>query len=140
MINKQFVMERLLFINSFLQELHDLALLDKDSFISQKRNAAAAESFLRRTLETVFDIGRHILAKRGYIELATEYRSIAKGLGEIGVINKELSEKLVQMAGYRNRLVHLYSLISDEELYNIITSDLKDIEDFVSTIKKYISS
>ena len=140
MINKQFVMERLLFINSFLQELHDLALLDKDSFISQKRNAAAAESFLRRTLEAVFDIGRHILAKRGYIELSTEYKSIAKGLGEIGVINKELSEKLVQMAGYRNRLVHLYSLISDEELYNIITSDLKDLEDFVSTIKKYISS
>lgn len=140
MINKQFVMEKLLFINSFLQELHDLALLDKNSFISQKRNAAAAESFLRRTLEAVFDIGRHILAKRGYIELSTEYKSIAKGLGEIGIIDKELSEKLIQMAGYRNRLVHLYNLISDEELYNIITSDLKDIEDFVSAINKYISS
>ena len=61
MINKEFVRERLLLINSFLQELHDLASLDKDSFISQKRNAAAAESFLRRTLEAIFDIGRHIL-------------------------------------------------------------------------------
>lgn len=61
-------------------------------------------------------------------------------MGEIGIINKELSEKLAQMAGYRNRLVHLYNLISDEELYNIITSDLKDIEDFVSAIKKYISN
>ncbi|MDD3699960.1 MAG: hypothetical protein PHI00_09490 [Atribacterota bacterium] len=37
-------------------------------------------------------------------------------------------------------MVHLYNLISDEELYNIITSDLKDIEDFVSAIKKYISN
>jgi len=74
------------------------------------------------------------------MDLSTEYKSIAKGLGEIGIINKELSEKLAQMAGYRNRLVHLYNLISDEELYNIITSDLKDIEDFVSAIKKYISN
>lgn len=140
MINKEFVRERLLLINSFLQELHDLASLDKDSFISQKRNAAAAESFLRRTLEAIFDIGRHILAKSGYMDLSTEYKSIAKGLGETGIINKELSKKLAQMAGYRNRLVHLYNLISDEELYNIITSDLKDIEDFVSAIKKYISN
>ncbi len=92
MINKEFVRERLLLINSFLQELHDLASLDKDSFISQKRNAAAAESFLRRTLEAIFDIGRHILAKSGYMDLSTEYKSIAKGLGEIGIINKELSK------------------------------------------------
>jgi len=139
MINKQFINERLILIDSFLRELYKLASLDKDSFISDKKNVAAAESFLRRTLEAIFDIGRHILAKTGYIELSTEYKSIAKGLGEKGIVNKNLSERLTRMAGYRNRLVHLYNLVSDEELYEIITSDLKDIEDFISAIKKYIS-
>lgn len=140
MINKQFIEERLILIDSFLKELHKLSTLDKDSFLSDKRNTAAGESFLRRTLEAIFDIGRHILAKTGYTEMATEYKSIARGLKEVGVVDEELSKKLTQMAGYRNRLVHLYNLVSDEELYTVICSNLKDIEDFISAIKKYISN
>ncbi len=138
MLNKEFINERLLLIDSFLKELYELASLDKDSFIFEKRNTAACESFLRRTLEAIFDIGRHILAKTGYIDMATEYKSIAKGLVEIKVVDKRLGEKLVQIAGYRNRLVHMYNLVSDEELYQIIQSDLKDIEEFVSSIKRFI--
>jgi len=140
MINKQFINERLLLIHSFLKELHELAALDKNSFLSQKRNVAAAESFLRRTLEAIFDIGRHILAKTDHIDLSTEYKSIAKGLIEIGIVDKKLGETLIQMAGYRNRLVHMYNIISDEELYQVIQLNMKDIEDFVSEIKKYVKS
>ena len=40
------------------------------------------------------------------------------------------------MAGYRNRLVHMYNIISNEELYQIIQLNMKDIEDFVSKNKK----
>lgn len=140
MINKQFIAERLILIDSFLKELHKLSTLDKDSFLSDKRNTAAGESFLRRTLEAIFDIGRHILAKTGYTEMATEYKSIARGLKEVGVVDEELSKKLTQMAGYRNRLAHLYNLVSDEELYTVICSNLKDIEGFISAIKEYISN
>lgn len=140
MINKQFINERLLLINSFLKELQDLATLDKNSFLSQKRNVAAAESFLRRTLEAIFDIGRHILAKTDHIDLSIDYKSIARGLIEIGTVDKKLGETLTQMAGYRNRLVHMYNIISDEELYQVIQSNTKDIENFVSKIKKYLDT
>jgi len=140
LINKQFINERLLLIHSFLKELQDLATLDKNSFLSQKRNVAAAESFLRRTLEAIFDIGRHILSKTDHIDLSTEYKSIAKGLIEIGIVDKKLGETLIQMAGYRNRLVHMYNIISDEELYQVIQSNTKDIENFVSEVKKYLNT
>ncbi len=138
MINKQFIAQRLILIDSFLQELYKLSALDKASFLSDKRNPAAGESFLRRTLEAIFDIGRHILAKTGYTDLAAEYKAIARGLWDIGAIDDALSQKLVQMAGYRTRLVHLYNIVSDEELYTVIYSNLKDIEDFVAAIKRYI--
>ncbi len=139
-INKVFVNERLVLIASFLNELRQLAAIKKQDFISIKVNSAAAESFLRRTLEAVFDIGRHILAKTGKIELAAEYKSIARGLADLGIVNEQLGQKLTQMAGYRNRLVHMYNLISDEELYEIISCDLKDVEAFISAIKKYLAT
>ena len=123
-----------------MKELQELATLDQNSFLSQKRNVAAAESFLRRTLEAIFDLGRHILAKTDHIELSTEYKSIAKGLVEIGIVDKKLGETLIQMEGYRNRLVHMYNIISDEELYQVIQSNIKDIENFVSEVKKYLKN
>lgn len=137
-INKVYVNERLVLIASLLNELRKLAAIRRQDFVSAKVNSAAAESFLRRTLEAVFDIGRHILAKSGKIELAAEYKSIARGLTDLGIVNEQLGQKLTQMAGYGNRLVHMYNLISDEELYEIINSDLKDVKAFVSAIKKYL--
>lgn len=72
--------------------------------------------------------------------MSIEYKSIARGLIEIGTVDNKLGEILTQMAGYRNRLVHMYNIISDEELYQVIQSNTKDIENFVSEVKKYLKN
>jgi len=114
-----------------------MAGMSLPDFLSDRRNPASTESFLRRSLEAVFDIGRHILAKsRG--EKIIEYKEIALFLGREKVIPLELSQKLIPIAGYRNRLVHFYHEISDKELYEIIKKDLGDIEDFVKAIERFL--
>ncbi|GAQ94282.1 uncharacterized conserved protein YutE, UPF0331/DUF86 family [Thermodesulfovibrio aggregans] len=138
MLNKQFIKERLVLIKSYTEELKNLSKLDKETFTKNKVYSAAAESFLRRALEAIFDIGRHILAKKGYIDISKEYKSIASGLSKIGAVDDELSAKLIQMAGYRNRLVHMYHTVTEDELYEIITEDLKDIDKFIKSIKKLL--
>lgn len=72
--------------------------------------------------------------------MSIEYKSIARGLIEIGTVDNKLGEILTQMAGYRNRLVHMYNIIGDEELYQVIQSNTKDIENFVSEVKKYLKN
>ncbi len=79
-----------------------------------------------------------IIAKKGGAELATEYKSIARGLGEKKIISEALQNKLVEMAGYRNRLVHLYHMMNDEELYEILQKDLRDLAFFVAEINNFI--
>jgi uncharacterized protein YutE (UPF0331/DUF86 family) len=113
-----------------------LSHLDEKDFLTDD-NPAIAESYLRRSLEAVFDIGRHIIAKtagKGIVE----YKEIANALGENGVITKILAERLKLMAGHRNRLVHFYHEIPDQELYLIIKSNLGDIENFVKEIKAFL--
>nr|WP_233187729.1 DUF86 domain-containing protein [Petrotoga sp. 9T1HF07.CasAA.8.2] len=127
-------------INKYISQLEMLSQFSKEEFLSDSRNPAAAESFLRRSLESIFDIGRHILAKIGNIDMAGEYKAIATGLGEKDIVSEHLSQKLIQMAGYRNRLVHLYHNISEEELYDIVKEDLKDLEQFVICIEKYLEN
>jgi len=56
-------------------------------------------------------------------------------LGKRGIIDQKFAEdKLVEMAGYRNRLVHFYEEITPKELYQIITQDLNDLEIFARSV------
>jgi len=110
-----------------------------EEFLSDRKNPPFVESYLRRSLEAVFDIGRHILTKTyGFKEI--EYKIIAKELGERGVITRELSEVLYVMAGYRNRMVHFYKEVTPEELYYIIVTNLKDFDRFATEIVAFIRS
>lgn len=131
--------ENLSLIQEFLSELKKLSEISGEEFLSDKRNPAAAESYLRRSLETVFDIGRHILSKSyGFKEI--EYKKIALELGEKGVVNKEYAKTLLKMAGYRNRMVHLYHEVTPQEIYTILKGHLSDIEHFISEIVRFIES
>ncbi len=138
-MNRLLIQNRLALISDYLVQMERLSKKPKDSFLRNKDSIAAAESYLRRSLEAIFDIGRHIIAKQGGIELSTEYKSIARGLGDKKIISRKLQNMLTQMAGYRNRLVHLYHMINDEELYEILQHDLPDIGLFITEINNFIN-
>lgn len=62
-------------------------------------------------------------------------------MGESGIVPLDFAnEKLVEMAKYRNRLVHFYAEISSEEIYKILTENLTDIEFFLAKIKELLAS
>jgi uncharacterized protein YutE (UPF0331/DUF86 family) len=126
-------------IQECIAEMKRLSMMQEEEFLSDKRNPAAGESYLRRSLEAMFDVGRHILAKSyGFKDL--EYKKIAIELGEKGVVEEEYSRILMKMAGYRNRMVHLYQEIGPEEIYDILKNHISDIEQFVGKIASFIDT
>jgi uncharacterized protein YutE (UPF0331/DUF86 family) len=42
------------------------------------------------------------------------------------------------MAGYRNRMVHFYQEISNRELYEICSDELKDVETLLNVLLKWV--
>ena len=126
-ISKRVVSDRLDWVERMVGEIRSLPLDDRKLFFSDKRNVWTAESCLRRGLEALFDLGRHILAK-GFGKGVTEYKEIALGLREQGVFAQEDAELLRVLAGYRNRLVHFYHEVDAEELYDICGQHLTDLE------------
>jgi uncharacterized protein YutE (UPF0331/DUF86 family) len=137
-LNTTLIIDRLRVIQNSLLELGKISRFSKDDFLSDKRNPAASESFLRHAIESIFDIGRHILAKLKSKKIL-EYKEIAELLGAEKIIPKELSQKLIPIAGYRNRIVHFYHEITDEELYEILQKDLGDISEFVKSMEEFIT-
>jgi len=135
-LNIKLIEDRLGFIIKSISKLKKLSSLTDEDFLEDDR-PAVAESYLRRSLEAIFDIGRHIIAKSAGKGLV-EYKEIAIALGQIEVITNQLAERLKLMAGYRNRLVHFYHEVTETELYLIVKNNISDIENFVKEIKKFI--
>jgi len=126
-VSKRVVADRLDLIDSLLREIRSLPLGDQTLFFSDRRNLWSAESCLRRSLEALFDVGRHILAK-GYGSGVSEYKEIALRLQEEAALTEAEAELLTVLAGYRNRLVHFYHEVSAQELFEICSNQLGDLE------------
>jgi len=125
-IDRKVITQRAAWIREMMGALGELPLKNKKSFIRDRRNVAAAESYLRRSLEALFDIGRHILAKR-FAFPATEYKEIARGLLDKKILSEDEAELMRKMAGYRNRMVYFYHEITPEELHEICLYHLDEI-------------
>ena len=76
---------------------------------------------------------------RGSHAAPSEYAEVARQLGEVGVVSREQSERLVLMARYRNRLVHGYDEVTARELYDLLAGRMADIEEMVATIATWMA-
>ena len=131
------VLERLRWARRMMASIRSLPLGSLADFTADPRTPAAAESYLRRCLEALLDLGRHLLAK-GFGQAAGEYKAIARELQEVGVLEPAEASLLREMASYRNRLVHFYDEVSVEELYEICTEGLSDIECLARALEQWI--
>jgi uncharacterized protein YutE (UPF0331/DUF86 family) len=138
-LNQTIVAERILWVRQMLDGIRDLPIGNKDDFLKNRHYVAAAESYLRRALESLFDLGRHILAKE-FAFPATEYKEIAVGLSEKRVIDPDELELMRKMAGYRNRMVHFYHEITAEELWDICAHHIGEIDLLVNSLRRWASA
>ena len=120
-----------------LDGMGSLPLGSEDEFVTQPHFVAAGESYLRRGLEALFDLGRHILAK-GHGIPGTEYKEVAQRLGENGVLDAARAATMLKMAGYRNRLVHFYDEVTPPELYQILTVHRGDLATLLDSLRSWI--
>ncbi len=68
-ISRRVVADRVQWVETMMAKLRELPIENRDEFFADSRNALACESCLRRALEALLDLGRHILAKKfGRIE------------------------------------------------------------------------
>lgn len=136
-IRARVVLEKSAWIRAALDAIRALPIKSIDEFEQDSRNPSSAESYLRRGLEALLDLGRHILAK-GFGRGVVQYKEIPAALSEYGVIDAADALLMTDMAGYRNRLVHFYDEVSHEELYDICTRQLSDVERVLDAILTWL--
>ena len=138
-ISRVVVADKVAAVGRMVDGIRSLPLENLATFTTDPRMVAAGDSYLRRGLEALLDLGRHILAK-GFGRAPVEYAEIARQLGEVGVIDGARAARMITMARYRNRMVHFYAEISDQELYGILSREITDIEDLIAAITSWLNA
>jgi uncharacterized protein YutE (UPF0331/DUF86 family) len=138
-IFRRVLQERLNNVEQMIEKITALPLADRPAFFADERNMWTVESCLRRALEALLDAGRHILAKRFGVGV-NEYKQIAVELGRRGVLNAEEQVLLRRLAGYRNRIVHFYHEIGQDDLYEIATTHLDDLHNLAAVFLNWMNS
>jgi uncharacterized protein YutE (UPF0331/DUF86 family) len=84
------------------------------------------------------DIGSHLLSRIPGAR-PSAYKDIPRLLDKYNIIPADFAEKkLAKMAGYRNRMVHFYGEITQEEIFKIIQEELDDFYTFLGFIVKIL--
>jgi uncharacterized protein YutE (UPF0331/DUF86 family) len=135
-IDLKAVSDRLEIVQTCLENLRKLPAETLEEFSSDFRNSGTAESLLRRAIEALFDLLRHLLSRK-YGRGTLEYKEVARLAVEKGLVqDPRLGGVLRKLAGFRNRLIHFYDEVTPEELYGIVKNELGDLEQIAEELRQ----
>ena len=135
-IDEELIERRITEIKSSLLELAQIIKEGKEEFLSNSLLRNAAKYLLITAIEGAFSVCNHISVRKGRVPKS--YADCFLTLAEFGVVEKDLAERLAKMAKFRNVLVHRYWRIDDELVFEIMREDVKDLEEFVRSVREYV--
>ena len=124
-------------VPSALQVLEDLGKIPEVEFLADPHKVGSAKYSLIMAIEGTLDLSNHVISKNGF-RTPEDYADTFRVLEEREVFDAEFTSALVQMARFRNRLVHIYWDIDDAEIYGIIRTRIQDIRRFLKGIGNFL--
>lgn len=128
MVNRHVVAARLERFTESIQLLRKVKEFGVETFCADPFLYGAAERNLHLAIESLLDIGNHVIADRGYRKPET-YADILVILAEHQVVEPELHARLSGMAAFRNLLVHDYLRLDHRKVYQVIQEQLPALEE-----------
>lgn len=136
------IKEHLMRMNRYHLQLAELGQVSLQEFMGDDMRQAAAERTLHLAIETCINIGNRLLSLVQFekpVNAPETYADIFIQLRNLGIVDPDFAGRLVKMAKFRNRLVHLYWEVDVETVYKILQENLVDFEKFQQIIVDYFN-
>ncbi|OGO43251.1 MAG: hypothetical protein A2Z04_08770 [Chloroflexi bacterium RBG_16_57_9] len=107
-------------------------------YLENKVLRRAVERTLQISAEACLDIGRQLIALEGF-RYPQDNKDVFQVLREEGVIPKKLLPALIDMARFRNLVVHDYAKIDDAKVYTILKKNLRSFDTYAEAVVDYLT-
>lgn len=137
MVNPELIRKRLNRLDEYLAILGRIGNYSYDQFVSDPEKFGSAERFLQLSIDTVNDLGNHVVSdlKLGAVNWQSDIPSL---LLKHGLIDERLAGLWMKMIGFRNILVHEYMDIDRKQVYDVIKSNLDDFRKIMAVFARWM--
>ena len=133
MIDKSLVLRKIERIDAYLKQVRQ----KKDPGFEAFRKDTDLQSIvlfnLIQSIQASIDIGAHIISDSEW-GVPGSQSDIFEILAQHKIISKQLSQGMIKMVGFRNRIVHEYEKIDLRIVYEAWRKSIKDIENFCKNV------
>lgn len=129
-------------LNQYYLQLVEIREKPFDEFIKSDIYQDASERRLQIAVESCLNIGNRLISILQFekpVRTPESYADIFKIMQELKIIEPEFSKRLIEMAKYRNRLVHLYWDLDPEKTYQILQNNIDDLKLFREAVVDYLN-
>lgn len=140
MVNRDVVEKRLRLLEGYLKKLYAIRQrVTLEAFLADDDTQDIVERNLHLAIESVLDIGQHIIASSGW-KPAEDYASIFDILARHNVISKSVLSRVQGMAGFRNLLVHEYTDIDHYQVFAVLKDHLDDLAELARQYQRFLDT
>ncbi len=94
---------------------------------------------LQTSIEALVDISRYVIRSLG-LPSADTYRQVPTILADAGYFDQTSTAIYDKMVRLRNLIVHHYYRVDPEDIYNILTENLLDLQNWRTTLLAIIEA
>ncbi len=138
-LNYELIADKITDIEKSVSLLNTIAQVDPQEFYKDEILVSGAKYQLILGIEAAQNICNH-MAARVAKEVPRSYADCFRILGDSGILSRELVQKLVSMAKFRNLLVHQYGKVDDSVVFNILKHNTVDLTRYAGEIKLFLKS
>ena len=117
--------------------LQDLAKLTEADFLKDPDKIGSAKYHFIVAIESCIDMCNHVISRNGF-RAPEDYGDTFRVMNEEGALKQDFSDELVNMAKFRNRLVHIYLEVENKQVYEILQDRLDDFKKFIDSISNFL--
>lgn len=121
----------------YVRELQEM-LPDQEEYFQDLIKRRACEKTVEVAIESLIDAAAMIVSAQRF-GLPTSEENILDILVKKRILSRELGEKLKDMKGFRNVLVHRYTHVDDRIVFHNLNNYLNDFYEFKNAVESYLA-
>jgi len=133
LVDKALILRKIERIETYLKQVRQKKDPGFEVFRKDKDLQSIVLFNIIQSIQACIDIGAHIISDSEW-EAPVSLADIFQILAQNKIVTKQLSQRMIKMVGFRNRIVHEYEKIDLRIVYEAWRKSIKDIENFCKNV------
>ena len=134
-MEKKDILSRLEVLDGYLAKIKEYLPTDLEEYRAEEMRRRAIERLLLISIQSLFDISGMVV-KHLELGIPSGDEDILDRLVKGRVIGRTLAQKLKEIRKIKDPLIYWHSEVNDAELFDFLTNDLSNLQEFSRQIKK----